>query len=424
MFENIHRLSSGKPVAIFGTGSSGSAAKKLLDAIGIKSVMYAENGAGAKSDFTAIDARNHALAVYSPAFRPDHKWLCAARAEGVKTICETDLSALAWSGKIVAITGTNGKTTLTSFVTHLLNRAGFDAIAAGNIGDPLSGFCFEYGGDKNKIAVCELSSFQTSALEFLRPDALLWTNFAPDHLDWHKDMREYFTAKHNLVKAMRGELFIAGSSVAHSAASFDIILPKFAKILDEENPPSAPEPFGSSIQARNFDMAINFAESFGVDGATVRAAAADFKLPAHRFSRPIISRGVRFFNDSKATNAHAAIAALKELKNEKHLVWLGGGKNKHCDISPLVDAVSESAKAAVLIGQTAEMLKEVLDKKLPQGAHVCSSMEDAVGRAFALSKEDSAVLFSPGFSSFGMFSGYADRGKSFENSVLCLKNLK
>ena len=414
MSDKIAQLAGGKPVAIFGTGASGTAAKKLLDSLGIASVLYAETSAkkpasgdaSAVREFSADAAKRHALAVYSPAFRPDHKWIETARNAGATTICEPDLSALAWSGSTIAITGTNGKTTLTSFIT------------AGNIGAPLSAFCPEYGRAPQKTAVCELSSFQTSNLQFLRPDFLLWTNFAPDHLDWHKDMEEYFRAKFNLVSATKGGI-VVGSSVADAAREYGAKLPDAAVVIDESATRSASPPFDSSIQARNFAMAVEFGKLFGLDKNAFEKAAKTFNLPAFRFSKPIEVGGVRFYNDSKATNIHAALAALEELKGEKNLVWLGGGKDKLCDLKPLTDAVNKRAKAAVLIGQTARKLADGLE--IP--AFVCESMAEAVKRSYELADGNAAVLFSPAFSSFGMFSGYVERGKSFENEVLCLKNL-
>ena len=147
MSEKIRDLSNGKAVAIFGKGASGNAAKKLLDSIGIESVFYADCDA---EIFDQTNAKKHSLVVYSPAFRPDHQWICLAEENGATAICETDLSALAWSGKIIAITGTNGKTTLTKFLTKVLNESGYDAIAVGNVGYPLCQFCAEGGNNKNR----------------------------------------------------------------------------------------------------------------------------------------------------------------------------------------------------------------------------------------------------------------------------------
>ena len=256
----------------------------------------------------------------------------------------------------------------------------------------------------------------------VRPDALLWTNFAPDHLDWHKDMREYFCAKFNLVNALRGKLLFISKDVAEAAEEYGMKMPAFAKIPADMDPSACPKPFDTSVQSRNFAMAAEFLKSLGLPYAAAEAARG-FALPKYRFGEPAEASGVKFYNDSKATNAHAAIAALRELSGTKSLVWLGGGKDKNCDLSELAGEIAKSAKGAVLIGQTAEKLAEIL-RACGVEARVCGSMKEAVEMSAKMAGDGGSVLFSPGFSSFGMFSGYADRGKSFQNEVLCLKNLK
>ncbi len=429
MSESIEQLSAGKPVAIFGTGVSGMAVKSLLDFLGIKSEFYSEDSHSGKADlptreFTEADASRHSLVVYSPAFRPDHRWIKTAENAGAEAVCEPDLSYLAWRGKIIAVTGTNGKTTLTSFLTHAMKFAGMDAVAAGNIGRPLGSLCLEFGGDENKIAVCELSSFQTARLKFLRPSALLWTNFAPDHLDWHADIGEYFLSKFNLVESTTSGTIVVGSDAYAEAEKYGRSFPKYAGVVDNSKRHPAPPPFDNSIQSKNFAMAVEFGKSEGIREEVFWRAAETFSLPAHRFSTPITRGGIRFFNDSKATNVHAAVAALNELGNEPDLIWIGGGKDKNCDLSELVETLRARAKAAVLIGQSADKLSRALKDKLKCGAYICKSMKEAVEKSCSLAGKNSAVLFSPAFSSFGMFSGYVERGKSFENEVLCLKNLK
>ncbi len=424
-FGNIVKLAGGKPVAIFGAGASGRAAAALFRRAGIDFAVYAL-GAGTPDmpvrEFDESAAKLHKLAVYSPVFRPDHEWVLLAEKHGATAICEPDLSALAWHGKIYAITGTNGKTTLTSFVEKALCESGIKAVSAGNIGKPLSAFCAEMDDTENCAAVCELSSFQTSRLKFLRPDALLWTNFAPDHLDWHKDMREYFGAKFNLVKALKEKMLFVGSDVAEAAAEYGEKLPDFAQIVQCGNPSACPAPFDTSVQSQNYAMADAFLSAIGLPEAAAKAAKT-FALPKYRFTTPEIACGVKFYNDSKATNAHAAIAALRELAGTKNLVWLGGGKDKNCDLTELAAEIRKAAKNAVLIGQTAEKLAKLLEREnVP--AEICATMKDAVAAAAKSAGEGGSVLFSPAFSSFGMFSGYADRGKSFQNEVLCLKNLK
>lgn len=425
-FDIIKKLCEGAEVAIFGTGASGEAAAALLQKRGIAFKFYAQNAGKSTVTKTHIfdesAAKSHRLVVYSPAFRPDHEWINLARANGATAICEPDLSALAWRGKIYAVTGTNGKTTLTSFLEKSLCAAGIKAISAGNIGKPLSAFCAEKEDTSDMVAVCELSSFQTSALQFLKIDALLWTNFAPDHLDWHKDMREYFAAKFNLVMALTGNLLFISQDVAEAAKEYNLQMPSFAKIMNYENCADCPPPFDTSVQARNFIMADAFLKSINL-GSIARETAKDFCLAQYRFSKPVEVCGIKFYNDSKATNVHAAIAALRELSKVRDLVWIGGGKDKHCDLDELSNEILRTAKGAVLIGQTAEKLAKLLVKDGFQ-VKICQSMKEAVEESAKIAGIGGSVLFSPAFSSFGMFAGYADRGKSFQNEVLYLKNLK
>ena len=417
--EKIVEFANGKPAAIFGAGVSGVAAQKLLGRLGIESVVYAQDGS--HELFDARKGQSHNLFVYSPAFRPDNKWIAEAEKCG-ECICETDLSALAWEGEIVAVTGTNGKTTLTKFLTSALANAGKKSVAVGNIGTPLCAVCAENGFGNGCVAVYELSSFQTSKLKYLRPDAVVWTNFDADHLDWHKSLEEYFQAKTNLVRALRKPVFIAGSSVKKNAEKFGVALPDFAQFFDEENVAPAPAPFSSGIQARNFAAAEMFWRAENLDAEILEQTCKTFALPPYRFSSPAQVGNVRFYNDSKATNVHAAVAAIRELSSSKNLVWLGGGKDKYCDLTELVGAVAEHCKAAVLIGQTAKKLESALAGKVPAAA--AESMQDAVKKCLDFAKDGGDVLFSPAFSSFGMFNGYKERGKSFDDAVLYLKNSK
>lgn len=422
-FAKISELCGGKSAAVFGAGASGKAAKALLEKAGIKAVVYDKNGGeSCEKIFDENSAKKHRLAVYSPAFRPDHEWVRLAEKAGARAICEPDLSALAWRGKIYAVTGTNGKTTLTSFLERALNTAGIKAISAGNIGKPLSAFCAEMDDTSTTAAVCELSSFQTSRLEFLRPDALLWTNFAPDHLDWHTDMREYFSAKFNLVKNLKTKFLFAGSDVFEVAKEYGFKIPDFAKIPSQIDARECPKPFDTSVQSLNYSMAYEFLKELGIGWAAAKAAEG-FSLPKYRFGEPCEKFGIKFYNDSKATNVHAAVAALRELAGAKNLVWIGGGKDKLCDVSELASEVMKVSSGAVLIGQTAEKLANIFNAT-GFNAKICQSMKEAVECAAKMAGEGGNVLFSPGFSSFGMFAGYADRGKSFQNEVLCLKNLK
>lgn len=415
--EKILKLSGGKKVALWGRGVSTKSAEKLLEKFGIECVYYGD--AEGEEKFGSSAARMHALAVYSPAFKPSHPFFEAAKTGGARTLGEPDLGGLLWSGKIIAITGTNGKTTLTSFLAHALKKAGIDALPCGNIGRPICDFALQSFG---KTAVCEISSFQAMRLSLLKPDALVWTNFAPDHLDWHADLREYFEAKLRLAKLLKSGVFIYGSGVAQAAQKYALSLPDFARFADKQLISGAPHPFDNSIQRENFALACKLFEALKLDKKILFEACADFELAPHRFAKVCSIAGVNFWNDSKATNAHAAIAALRELKGKK-IFWIGGGKNKFCDNSELVKTLADCAQGAALIGQSAEILRRELPD-MPLGARVCESLDEAVKLALEKCEDFGEVLFSPAFSSFGMFNGYADRGKSFERAVLCLKNQK
>ncbi len=417
-FERIAAgLAGGAEVALWGAGVSTAAAARLFAKFGVSCRTYSDAPGG--EPFDASAAGRHRLAVYSPAFRPSHPFFRAAESAGVRTMGEPDLAGLFWQGRIIAVSGTNGKTTLTSFLAHALNSAGIPAVAAGNIGTPLCEFA---PGGEGVTAVCELSSFQGMRLESLRPDAFAWTNFAPDHLDWHADMREYFLAKLNIARRMRGRTLVAGSGIREAAEEFGAALPEFAEFTEDAQYPAAPAPFDNSVQRENFALASALWRKLGLDGEILLRAAEGFSLPPHRLAKCAQIGGVSFWNDSKATNAHAAIAALRELKTRRPF-WIGGGKDKFCDDSALVRAVAECARGAALIGQTAETLKPKL-QGLELGAHTCPDMAAAVELAFKKCGDFGDILFSPGYSSFGMFKSYADRGKSFEEAVLCLKNKK
>lgn len=412
--DTVEKLCKGKAVALWGKGVSTKSVEALLKRLGATCVYYSE-----EENFTKEKAKNHALAIYSPSFKNDHPFFKTAKENNVECMGEPDLAGLLWQGKIIAVTGTNGKTTLTSFIAHALKKIGIDALELGNIGMPMCDFA-----DKSakKFAVCELSSFQGMRLKHLHPNALVWTNFAPDHLDWHASMKEYFEAKLQIAKLLKEEIFIAGSGVKEAAKEFEIALPSCTIFVDKNSEPDAPAPFDNSIQKENFALAKALWKKLGLNENILCEAAKDFSLAAHRFSMIKEIEGVRFWNDSKATNAHAAIAALKHLQGKK-VFWIGGGKNKYCDLAPLIAAIKETASGVALIGQTAEILKEKLPE-MPMGVNICKSLDEAVELAYKSCKNEGNVLFSPAFSSFGMFDGYADRGKSFEKSVLCLNKTK
>ena len=184
------------PIAVFGDGVSGRAAARLARSFGAQVEIFEENGAL----FGPREAEWAKVVVSSPGFSKDHPWLALARKSGCAVVGELDFASIAWPGEIIAVTGSNGKTTVTEFLTKVLREADNEAVATGNIGHPLSAAALE-NASSSTVAVCEVSSFQAESLEFLRPSSVLWTSFSEDHLDRHADLHEYFEAKANLAKA-------------------------------------------------------------------------------------------------------------------------------------------------------------------------------------------------------------------------------
>jgi len=410
------------PVAIFGGGVSGVAVRELLGLLGVPAQAFDEQpGLGAAREFTRREAEQHRLVVFSPGFLPDHAWLGTARAAGAVCLGELDFAALFWPGRLVAITGTNGKTTLTEFLTHALTSHGADAYAVGNVGFPFSRLLtFKLDGAAEAIAVCEVSSFQAETLRHFSPDATLWTNFAEDHLERHPDLAAYFAAKWNLVERTRAGGVLAGTSVQRQARAFGRTLPPDSGVASEG---AAPDPrlegtvFERYPQRENFLLAQAWWRQAGHPESGLYDAARTFALGRHRMTRIGDFRGVSFWNDSKATNFHAVEAALAAFSGPVHLI--AGGKAKGGDLAAFVARIAPRTKHAWLIGDTRAVLAECCAASHISHT-VCATLDEAVRGAYAAAQPGDHILLSPAFASFDMFRGYADRGNQFERLVSSL----
>jgi UDP-N-acetylmuramoylalanine--D-glutamate ligase len=405
------------PVAIFGGGVSGAGICALLAELGVHGRIY-DVMAGRGAEFTAAAARQHALVVFSPGFPPEHPWLERARAAGVMCLGELDFASQFWRGNLIAVTGTNGKTTLTEFLTHALGVAGRDAHATGNIGYSLSRLVAEKGGGvKDSIAVCEVSSFQAETLEHFRADATLWTNFAEDHLERHPGIESYFGAKWKLVTHTDPGAIFAGNSVQRYARKFDRPITALVAVPTEDQPEEARlagTVFAAYPQRENFLLAAAWWKANGHAEATLLAAARSFKLGRHRLARVGEHEGVTYWNDSKATNFHAVEAALAGFTAP--VVLIAGGKSKGGDLAGFVHRIAPRVKHAVLIGETSTEL--AFHCAAFRVAHsTCASLAEAVRRAAELAAAGDQILLSPGFASFDMFRNYEDRGDQFEALV-------
>lgn len=407
-----------QPVAVFGGGVSGQAVLTLLKKLGARGELYDEKQKEGRASFAAADAKVYRLIVFSPGFPLDHPWLRVARAAGCTCLGELDFAGLFWRGTLVAITGTNGKTTLTEFLTHALKQVGRSARATGNVGFPFAQLVVDTdGGVFDDVAVCEVSSFQAETLLHFRADSALWTNLAEDHLERHPSMRGYFEAKWRLFDRTVGGVMLAGSSVQRFAAEFGYVLPIEAAIATEAQPADvllAGTVFEHYPQRENFLLAAAWWQRAGLAEADLYAAAHSFKLGRHRLTRFAVRDGVSYWNDSKATNFHAVEGALAFFTGPVLLIL--GGKSKGGDVPGFVRRIAPRTKHACLIGDTRELLAQACTRfGVPHS--ICSGLQEAVQRAAQMAVSPDHVLLSPGFASFDLFRNYEDRGNQFEQLV-------
>lgn len=404
------------PVAVLGGGVSGSGVLALLKALGAEGVLFDEKTA--RSDFGAVPMSTYRLVIFSPGFRPDHPWLVRARGGGLVCLGELDFASLFWRGSVIAITGTNGKTTLTEFLTHALRLAGRDAAATGNVGHSFSRLVAERGGGApDSVAVCEVSSFQAEPFQVFRADAAIWTNFAEDHLERHADMQAYFMAKWRLFERTVGGEVYAGSSVQSWAAQFGQTLPASACVTTLGQPGDVllrHTVFDEYPQRENFLLAAAWWRGSGMRESTLYAAAQSFIIGPHRLSKVAERAGVSWWNDSKATNFHATEAALEQFRFP--VIMILGGKAKGGDIAAFASRIAPKVKHAFLLGETAPILAGAL-RDLKVSHSLAVSLSACVAGAAAAAVAGDHVVLSPGFSSLDQFRGYDDRGRQFEDLV-------
>ena len=370
------------------------------------------------------------LVVPSPGVAPRHPVFAIARDRGVPVLGEVELASR-WAGKpIVAVTGTNGKTTVTGLVTDMLAASGIAAVAAGNIGVPL----VEAASGPADVLVVEVSSFQLELTEQFHPGVAVWLNLAPDHLDWHPDLEAYGRAKAR-IWARQGSDDTAvvnadDADVMRWAATAPSRVVTFA--LGDGNyrveggvlrTPDGDEIVDVASLRRSLphDVANALASSAaalaaGAELDGVRAALRDWEGFPHRVALVGDAGGVQWYDDSKATNPHAALAALRGFGS---VVLIAGGRNKGLDLSVLAGG-ADRVRAVVAIGEAAPDVERAFAGLRP--VTVASSMDEAVRAAAAYAEPGDVVLLSPGCASFDSYQSYGERGDDFQRAVGNLLN--
>jgi UDP-N-acetylmuramoylalanine--D-glutamate ligase len=359
------------------------------------------------------------LVVLSPGVPPGQDAVRAARARGVPVIAEIELASRWLQGRVIAITGTKGKSTTTALTGRMLEAAGFKVTVGGNIGAPLSAQVPV--STPETLHVVETSSFQLEQIEQFHPWIAVMLNFSADHLDRHPDLEAYGAAKRRIFEnqesgdwavinaddpavlelARRGRatkrLFARESSIAEGTVIDD------GWIVDRR----------SAVDRRL--VPVDAIHLLGTHLVTDVMAAATVGAIAGAPSAAMTAEvdGVRFVNDSKATNVESALRSIESFDRE--LVPIIGGRFKGGDLRVLREPLKRRAKAVVAIGEARTLVRQALGDVVE--VHESPSFEDAVARAYGLAKPGGVVLLAPACASFDMFRDYAERGRKFKEEV-------
>ena len=375
------------------------------------------------------------LIVTSPGIAPDQPVIAGARQRGVPVIGELELASRWLRGRMIAITGTKGKSTTTELSGRILEAAGFKVTVGGNIGAPLSAQVDESTPDT--LHVVEASSFQLEQIETFHPWIAVMLNFSPDHLDRHPTVDAYGAAKarvfenqepndwkvinaddpavldlarngraHTRLFSMRSP--IASGTAIEAGWIVDRAKDKTTKLV----PLDAVHLLGPHL-VNDVMAAATVGAIAGAAPAAMTAAVDSFEGLEHAMELVAEIRGVRFVNDSKATNVDAALHSIESF--ESGLVPIIGGRFKGGDLRLLREPLKQRARAVVAIGEAAPLVKDALAGAVD--VREAKTFEEAVKEAFALAKPGGVVLLAPACSSFDMFSHYAERGRKFKEEV-------
>ena len=392
-----------KKAVILGLGVSGKAAARLLSQCGYDLYGIDSKVTSIEEPVTVVSSAqglNFDLAVVSPGIPPSDPDYRQLMNTGIELIGEAELGCRHLRSKAVAITGTNGKTTVTSLVAHVMRAMGRPAEAIGNIGLPICDFVLQ-ADHHQKIALVELSSYQLETLETRAFSAGALLNITPDHLDRYPSFEAYASAKWHLEKCLK-----QNSPFYVDRETYD----KWAPILGEVDA----ELFsGQNHLEKNFTAAEKLCSSLGIDGDDFYKHAATFKTLQHRIELVEIIDEVQWIDDSKGTNVDAVIQAVKIVPAP--IVLIAGGVDKGSSYLPWIQGFNEKVHHICAIGEAASKIYNEINDTIP--VTIYDTMEQAVAAAADYAIAGGAVLLSPGCSSFDMFRDYHHRGEMFKAFV-------
>ncbi len=443
-------------ISIIGAGKSGVAAAILASTKGNKVFVSESNDASKFKDIVKLFDEQGIeyefgentekalmgtdLIITSPGVLPTTPIINKAEQKNIEIISEIEYAYRFLSNPIIAITGTNGKTTTTSLITYILNNGGKKAISAGNIGMPLSELVDKI--DKDTIIVAELSSFQLDRIKTFRPDVAIILNITPDHLYYHGSFEGYQHAKWKIFSnqieknllilnrddaATMGGMPHSGGKIAYFSMSDTQIgifkrgnemVVRYPSNKNEEVIMSFDELALPGIHnAYNSMAAALAARAFEIRNENIRDSLMSFKGVEHRLEFVRSFESVDYINDSKATNINATWYALSSYK--RPIVWIAGGRGDNNDYSQLDDLVKKNVKAIVCLGEEADNIFNHYSSMLR--CIKTSSLQDAVINAKNLAEKGDIVLFTPACKSFDMFMNFEHRGQVFKDIVNSLE---
>ncbi len=450
--DNRIQILPGVKVAVLGLGVSGRAAVKYALQQGaevfVSDIRSKEELIDQEADLfgtagihwetgkhTAHFLAQADMVIISPGISIISPLIDELRLRSIPIVGELAFAEAAISKPIVAVTGTNGKTTVTTLVGELLKGAGKHVFIGGNIGTSLFDYlCDPEGVD---VIVLEVSSFQLETAGDFSPYIAMLLNISPDHLDWHGSFGKYCEAKKKIFSRQRkGDVAITNGDDPHCRQLVENILSdslffgvdkKFEAGISDRDvvlyPGSENEiyhPGSTSLKNRiglyNCAPAIIAARLLGCSRLQIQTVLDTFSSLEHRMEYVTNVGGVTYYNDSKATNTGAVAAALSQL--EEKVVLIAGGRDKGDDYSLLRPSVSEHVKTLIVIGESADSIEEALRGTVD--IIRAESMKDAVRKGAEIADVGDSVLLSPACASFDMFAGYGQRGKAFKEEVKAL----
>ncbi len=444
---------SGKHVLVFGCGISGIGAVKLLEKHGAEVVLYDGNEKldkeevrkklpeGAKAEivtgaFPDGLFEKTEIVVLSPGVPTDLPVVKAMKERGILVTGEVELAYEFGKGDVLAVTGTNGKTTTTTLLGEIMKAYQDEVFVVGNIGNPYT-VAADQMTDKS-VAVAEMSSFQLETVAEFRPKVSAILNFTPDHLNRHHTMENYVNAKKNIAKNQTASDYCIlnyedertrefGENIAAKVLYFSSRRKIEQGIYLEDDQIVWKYPDETVICSvdelkllglhnyENYMAAIAMAAVYGVPLGIIRKAVKDFQGVEHRIEYVTEKHGVAYYNDSKGTNPDAAIKGIQAMN--RRTVLIGGGYDKDSDYTGWIKAFDGKVKKLILLGQTKEKIADAAESCGFHDYVLVDTFEEAVLLAAKTAEAGEAVLLSPACASWGMFPNYEVRGRVFKEIV-------